>query len=42
MHYYCRDCGHYYGYTVAPSAPVIALHRAVSHSGAAPIAGVSL
>lgn len=34
--YQCRDCGHPYGST-PPSAPVIALHRAVSHSGATPI-----
>ncbi len=34
--YQCRDCGHPYRST-APSAPVIALHRAVSHSGKPPI-----
>lgn len=34
--YACRDCGHVYGAAV-PSPALIALHRAVSHSGNAPI-----
>lgn len=38
--YQCRDCGHSYGPTV-PSEAVVALHRAVSHSGATPIVGVT-
>lgn len=37
--YTCRDCGHQYGATM-PSAPVIALHRACSHSGGVPIVAV--
>lgn len=37
--YQCRDCGHPYG-TTPPSAPVTALHRAVSHSDATPIVEV--
>ena len=37
--YACRDCGHPYGERV-PAAPIIALHRAVSHSGATPIVEV--
>jgi hypothetical protein len=36
--YKCRDCEHRYG--TMPSAAVIALHRAVSHSGATPIVEV--
>lgn len=38
--YACALCGHAYGARV-PSLPVIALHIAVSHSGATPIAGVA-
>lgn len=34
--YQCRDCGHPYG-TIMPTAPVILLHRTVSHSDATPI-----
>jgi hypothetical protein len=41
MHYYCKDCAHYYGYRPQGlAAAVIALHRAVSHSGATPIVEV--
>lgn len=36
----CRDCGHSYG-AHSPSYPVIALHRAVSHSVATPIVELS-
>lgn len=38
--YKCRDCGHAYGPRI-PALPVIALHRAVSHSGATPIMEVT-
>jgi len=37
---YACKCGHPYGSRV-PSAPVVALHLAVSHSGATPIVEVS-
>ena len=34
--YVCKLCNHPYGVRV-PAAPVVALHLAVSHSGATPI-----
>lgn len=39
-HYACKLCGHPYGARV-PSAPLIALHLAVSHSGSTPIVEVA-